>query len=870
MSRFCIIFALFAVACGAKSVVSVSTSTDIATNADADDATLDSGPATCVISSDCDKASLCLGGVCVAQTACKSDKACKDLGLVCEVAAGFCVQCHDGADCAKEESCKAHHCLAAPSPCAASKDCLAGQVCDKGNKICVECVGANDCGEGQACSETVCVPAGCVAGPNSCADVKTIKQCKSDRSGYETVACGDNTVCEDGFCTKQVCVSAAKSCDGNAVVTCNARGTGTGAKVPCAVAEICLAGACQPAACKAGAKKCENKQVLTCKDDGTSYDVTPCADKQTCDGDKCVAQVCLPNADLCDDTKQVKCNANGTATTLVFDSAAKSSEKSTCLNGACVALACTPASTSCASASAVATCKGDGSGFTTANCAPEMGCLNGKCKPKVCVPGESACDGTQISVCNNSGTALKPTTDCADGNLKCVAGKCANTICAAGQKQCSGAQLQTCAADGLSWKAAPCDDGDGCTTDSCDVKTTSCTATPKNCDDGDVCTEGDACKNGNCFVGKAKDCDDKNACTVDSCDKVKGCKNVAAAPDADKDGFTSKACGGTDCDDANAKVNPGVKEDCATVGVDDNCDGKADEGCVPPVQGAFSCAKDGDPCGGIGKCVKGHCFQTDAKGYTWTLVPAGTFWMGCNAALDKDCEDHEKPQHLVGMSAYWIGVYEVTVLQYQACVKGDGNCSPPAPQSQPYDNWGKLGKEQHPVNSVTWWQSQAYCKSLGGDLPSEAQWEKAARGGCELYPGKDCASSVPKYPWGNEAPICGKHAVFASETAGCGTESTYAVGTGSAQGTSPYGAYDMVGNVYEWIIDWYDSAFYGKPAATQQDPLNSAKMPATPYRVWRSSSFSGNFGTIRAGARADQEPDKVVYDVGIRCAKPFQ
>lgn len=350
--------------------------------------------------------------------------------------------------------------------------------------------------------------------------------------------------------------------------------------------------------------------------------------------------------------------------------------------------------------------------------------------------------------------------------------------------------------------------------------------------------------------------------------------------DDDKDGYCDIAmivvelpavckAGGGDCDDGNDKINPGMKEDCATIGIDDNCDGKADEGCVG--LNAVGCGADGLVCGaGKGKCSSGHCFWTDAKGYKWTLVPAGTFWMGCNAAVEGDCPQQEKPQHLVDLSAYWIGLYEVTVADYKACVDGGGTgCSAnPGLNGIKWYNWGIPGKEQHPMNYVTWEQSQAYCNWLGGDLPTEAQWEKAARGGCEVYPGKICASTEPKFPWASDLLNCGKQAVFAGQVNfGCNTGSTYPVGTGSLAGQSPYGAYDMAGNVYEWNLDWYDTAFYGKVGATQKNAVNSL---VSISRVIRGGSFlSDTTGAeLRASRRLNYDPGGD-GNVGVRCARPF-
>lgn len=312
---------------------------------------------------------------------------------------------------------------------------------------------------------------------------------------------------------------------------------------------------------------------------------------------------------------------------------------------------------------------------------------------------------------------------CPQKDQVCVDGKCV-TNCTAGTRVCNGKSLSVCNASGSAWIAKVCDDGSACTFDDCNAITLACSVTVVDCSDG-------------------------NPCTVDACDAILGCQHgKAAVADGDKDGYVSKGCGGDDCDDAKKLVNPGIKEDCATIGVDDNCDGKTDEGCD-----VFTCEKDGDACGGKGKCSGGHCFWTNSVGYKFTLVTGGNFWMGCNAAVEEWCVTDEKPQHEASLTAYWIGVYEVKASIYQSCIDAKASgCTAPT-----YNGTLQIGNEM-PINQIQWPQARAVCQWFGGDLPTEAQWEKAARGGCAVYPGKDCAEAMPKYPWGNQEPVCGKQA----------------------------------------------------------------------------------------------------------------
>ena len=244
-------------------------------------------------------------------------------------------------------------------------------------------------------------------------------------------------------------------------------------------------------------------------------------------------------------------------------------------------------------------------------------------------------------------------------------------------------------------------------------------------------------------------------------------------------------------------------------------------------------------------------------------VPAGAFWMGCNASVDASCYDDEKPQHEVTLSAYEIDLTEVTVLAYAACVTA-GACSTPSSSSScsssQYGTYGASGKEQHPINCVTWTQSSAYCAWKGKRLCTEAEWEKAARGGCEKYPGKTCSAAMPKYPWGNAAATC-TYAVMGDGGYGCGTDSTWAVGS-KPLGASPYGVLDMAGNVWEWVQDWYASDYYTtSPGTNPTGPASSS------FRVRRGGGFDYFAADVRASFRGAGYPSDAFDVVGLRCCR---
>ncbi len=294
--------------------------------------------------------------------------------------------------------------------------------------------------------------------------------------------------------------------------------------------------------------------------------------------------------------------------------------------------------------------------------------------------------------------------------------------------------------------------------------------------------------------------------------------------------------------------------------------GPAADTWVPPDAGSTSagCAglAEGAACGGgSGKCESGYCVQAAAQGRKMVYVSAGSFWMGCNSAKDSSCQDDEKPPHEVVLSSYWIDMYEVTVSDWGKC-KAAGKCSDPKGSSSTC-NWGKSGRDAHPINCVDWSQARGYCQWLGVDydLPTEAQWEKAARGGCEHNGGASgCQSGMRTYPWGEASPSCDL-AVFSSGGAGCGQNSTWAVGS-KPKGVSPYGAHDMSGNVWEWVVDWYDEKYYGK--SPKNDPVNNQSASS---RVYRGGSWGSTAFDLRSGNRSDVYPDFDFDYLGFRCAR---
>ena len=220
----------------------------------------------------------------------------------------------------------------------------------------------------------------------------------------------------------------------------------------------------------------------------------------------------------------------------------------------------------------------------------------------------------------------------------------------------------------------------------------------------------------------------------------------------------------------------------------------------------------------------------DGLNYVW--IRPGTFVMGCSPG-DADCNDDEEPAHQVTISkGFWMGQTEVTVGAYKRFAAATGKTMPSAPSFN-----SRWSNEQMPIVNVNWDDAKAYCAWAGGRLLTEAEWEYAARSG----------STEARYGPLHEV------AWYSANS----ENRTHPVGEKSANG---FGLYDMLGNVWEWVNDWYGEHYY--PASPERDPRGP---DSGQYRLLRGGSWNSNPVDLTVSGRAWGIPALTSYDDGFRC-----
>jgi len=291
---------------------------------------------------------------------------------------------------------------------------------------------------------------------------------------------------------------------------------------------------------------------------------------------------------------------------------------------------------------------------------------------------------------------------------------------------------------------------------------------------------------------------------------------IKSCIDFDGDGYGQGCLKGWDCNDNDFERHPDAYEDCDFV--DNNCDTLVDEVCSIP--------------------------EIDPKEVI--KIPAGKFIMGSPQGIGSR---DEHPSHIVQLDGFAIDRFEVTNGRYAECVAA-GYCTPPASSSSVlrksyYNNYDFT---DYPVIEVNWYQATEFCNWAGGRLPTEAEWEMAARG---------YAPDRRIYPWGDEKPDCGKANFGGIE--GC-VGDTDIVGR-RVEGQSPFGVFDMAGNVWEWVSDWYDSKYYeASPPKNPEGPQWGI------YKVLRGGCYDEGPESIRVSCRANSFPTTQEVNIGFRCA----
>ena len=224
------------------------------------------------------------------------------------------------------------------------------------------------------------------------------------------------------------------------------------------------------------------------------------------------------------------------------------------------------------------------------------------------------------------------------------------------------------------------------------------------------------------------------------------------------------------------------------------------------------------------------------------LVPVGEFSMG-----NEHGDQYEAPVHSVYLDAFYIDKYEVTNSLYKACVDA-GACALPKEQ----DFYNRPAYAEHPVVNVDWYMASAYCEWRSAYLPTEAQWEKAARG-----------TDGRIYPWGNEITSSDANYFDNAVPKYCvGSGGTVKVGSVPSN-VSPYGVYDMTGNIWEWVADWSDDGrhYANSPSSNPSGPSSGD------HKIVRGGSWLNIPVDLRTTTRNWDDPSIYHFTIGFRCAR---
>lgn len=242
----------------------------------------------------------------------------------------------------------------------------------------------------------------------------------------------------------------------------------------------------------------------------------------------------------------------------------------------------------------------------------------------------------------------------------------------------------------------------------------------------------------------------------------------------------------------------------------------------------------------------------------WVTIPAGTFLMGAQSKdpargnYDPEAGKNEFPVHEVALNAFRIGHYPVTVEEYGRFLKDEGYGNQQwwkgggfGQRTKPGDWEEQMRHRSRPLVRVTWYEAAAYCAWAGGRLPTEAEWERAARG-----------TEGRKYPWGNKAPDASRANYGETKVGHASPVGLF------PRGTTPEGIADMAGNVWEWVADWYADDYYRK--SLRENPPGPGTGSA---RVIRGGSWTFPSGDLRSAYRGRVAPEPRGVAIGFRCAR---
>ena len=251
----------------------------------------------------------------------------------------------------------------------------------------------------------------------------------------------------------------------------------------------------------------------------------------------------------------------------------------------------------------------------------------------------------------------------------------------------------------------------------------------------------------------------------------------------------------------------------------------------------------------------------------WVSIPEGTFLMGStpkeaiaayedaklrSSMLERHTFDAELPQHQVYLSAYEISRYEITNAQYRAFVEATNRPTPRGHNGEKTWEDETLNGDTQPVVGVTWFDAQAFAEWIGGSLPTEAQWERAARG-----------TAARTYPWGNTLPKARQHANFARRY-----NRPMPVGQ-FPKGESPNGIADLAGNVWEWCLDEYSlTAYQRNNGEVSRNPINLRFRDVLRARVIRGGAWDVGSAFLRSGLRFKFYPLDSTHTIGFRVVRP--